>query len=221
MRVAFHVHTTKSDGTATPKEMVDAAAKLGLDGMVITDHDSVLGGLEAQKNCPHGFLIITGAEVSSSDGHILAVDVKENIPPGLSAKETVEKIHALGGLAVAPHPYDLYRGGVGDLIKTVPFDAVETINGHTTLNRKNPAKAAKETGLPTIGGQDSHTTYELDNILIEYEGDLRQAIKENRVRTIKQPPSVIIPRHIRYLIMRWRHPKERLKTFIKRLRKKA
>lgn len=73
--------------------MIEAAISQGLQGLVITDHDSVKGGLVGQRvarNYPD-FIVIPGIEVTSTAGHILAIGVKEEIPRGLQAGETIER----------------------------------------------------------------------------------------------------------------------------------
>ncbi|MDD6221941.1 MAG: PHP domain-containing protein, partial [Lachnospiraceae bacterium] len=47
-RVDLHVHSTFSDGTATPREIVQMAAAAGLSAMALTDHDTAAGVREAQ-----------------------------------------------------------------------------------------------------------------------------------------------------------------------------
>ncbi len=74
-RVDLHVHTTFSDGDMTPEEMVVEAAKMGLAGIAITDHDEIAGIEEAKSCAPQGFAVVPGVELSTSDGktdlHIL------------------------------------------------------------------------------------------------------------------------------------------------------
>ncbi|HHQ44519.1 MAG TPA: PHP domain-containing protein, partial [Candidatus Altiarchaeales archaeon] len=163
----IHCHSNRSDGKNTPDEMVDFAKKNGLSGIVITDHDTIDGSLEMLKHNSPEFQVIPGMEVSSRDGHILALNVRELIPKDLSAKETVERIHSAGGIAIAAHPYDRYRSGVGDLMHEVDFDAVEVLNGHTFGNTKDPAVEAKKSGLPMVGGTDAHTAKEVGGVRIK------------------------------------------------------
>ncbi|MCB9882522.1 MAG: PHP domain-containing protein [Planctomycetes bacterium] len=134
----LHVHTHYSDGDDLDRVLARAEA-LQLDAIAITDHDTVEGALEARRRV-HArrskLAIIPGVEVSSKDGHIGALFVTRDIEPGLTARETVDRIHAMGGIAVAHHPYaprliEWLLGeklGCGDLIREVPFDAIECTN---------------------------------------------------------------------------------------------
>jgi predicted metal-dependent phosphoesterase TrpH len=87
--------------------MIEAAIRKRLGGIIITDHDSAKGGLVGKEAARGygGFKVIPGAEITSRIGHVLAIDVDENIQKGLGVEETVELIHDLGGIAVASHPF--------------------------------------------------------------------------------------------------------------------
>ncbi|MBD3387933.1 MAG: PHP domain-containing protein [Candidatus Altiarchaeales archaeon] len=180
MLFELHVHSSYSDGKPTPKEILEYAGSR-LDGIALTDHDEIAGALEALEHAGDDFTVIPGAEVSSVEGHILALGVTELVPRDLSAAETVDRIHGLGGLAVAAHPYDVRRAALGDLILKLPFDAVEVVNGHTFGNKKDPVKVCREAGLPMVGGSDAHILSEVGSVTVEFDGDWRNAIKKGNV----------------------------------------
>jgi predicted metal-dependent phosphoesterase TrpH len=194
MRFEIHCHSTHSDGKNTPLEIVEYARKT-LDGIIITDHDRLGGAIEALSYATEEFRVLAGMEVSSSDGHILAYEIMNIIPRDLPAKETVELIHSQGGLAVAAHPYDLRRRGVGDLIHKVDFDAVEVVNGHTFGNKKDPRQECEGVGMPMVGGTDAHTVDEIGSVTIEFDGDLRQAIKNGETVIHSRPLPELLLRH--------------------------
>ena len=86
----LHVHSNYSkDSLITPQELVYYSKKRGLSAVAVTDHNQIEGSWKIAKEVD--FLIIPGMEVSSADGHIVALNVKELIPRSLSAKENVEK----------------------------------------------------------------------------------------------------------------------------------
>ncbi|MFE2446240.1 PHP domain-containing protein [Stenotrophomonas sp. NPDC087984] len=64
MRIDLHTHSTASDGTDTPAELVRNAAAAGLDVVALTDHDTVGGHAEATRALPSGLTLVTGAELS-------------------------------------------------------------------------------------------------------------------------------------------------------------
>src|SRR5213083_3433599 len=117
------------DALNTPREMIESAIRRGLDGMIITDHDTVKGGLAGKKIARdhNGLHVIPGAEVSSMAGHILAIGIEENVAKGLSLEETVDRIHDLGGIAVASHPFSSrVRPSLGE--ECLKTDGVEVFN---------------------------------------------------------------------------------------------
>jgi predicted metal-dependent phosphoesterase TrpH len=157
VKADLHVHTTySSDSVITPKELVFYAKKRGLTAVAVTDHDKVEGALKIAKETD--FLIIPGTEVSSLHGHIVGLNVSERIPKGLSADETVDRIHKAGGIAIACHPFALLKGSIGKHVSG-KFDAVETINALAFPFNRATSKAnqlAERLKLPKVAGTDAH-----------------------------------------------------------------
>lgn len=90
MGLDFHTHSTASDGSLSPEELVKAGVDLGLDGIALTDHDTIAGldqALAAGKH--HGLPVIPGIELTTDYGeeeaHILGFGFDRNDPP-LNAK---------------------------------------------------------------------------------------------------------------------------------------
>ncbi len=153
----LHVHTTYStDSLITPKDLVYYAKKRGLNACAITDHNSLEGAYKIAKETD--FPIIPGMEVSSADGHIVALNVRELIPQGLSAVKTINLIHKAGGIAIACHPYVYFKGCLRGKVCSA-FDAIEVINARA-LPFKNSVKKAEEAAerlkLPHVAGTDAH-----------------------------------------------------------------
>jgi predicted metal-dependent phosphoesterase TrpH len=157
IKADLHVHTTYSnDSLITPKDLVYYAKKRGLNACAVTDHNSLDGAYKIAKETD--FLIIPGMEVSSADGHIVALNVHELIPRGLSAVDTVERIHKAGGVAIACHPYVYFKGCLqGNVCEA--FDAIEVINARA-FPFKNSVKKAEEAALrlnlSRVAGTDAH-----------------------------------------------------------------
>ncbi|MCW4000873.1 MAG: CehA/McbA family metallohydrolase [Candidatus Bathyarchaeota archaeon] len=153
----LHVHTTYSnDSLITPKNLVFYAKKRGLNAVAVTDHNSLDGAYKIAKETD--FLIIPGMEVSSADGHIVALNVKELIPRGFSALETVKLIHKAGGVAIACHPYVYFKGCLRENVCDA-FDAIEVINARAFPFKDSIAKAeaaAQRFGLSRVAGTDAH-----------------------------------------------------------------
>ena len=157
VKADLHVHTTySSDSVITPKELLFYAKKRGLNAVAVTDHNKVEGALKIAKQTD--FLIIPGIEVSSMHGHIVGLNVNSLIPRGLSADETVDRIHEAGGIAIACHPFALMKGSVGKHVSD-KFDAVETINASAFPFNRATNKAnqlAERLKLPKVAGTDAH-----------------------------------------------------------------
>ena len=157
VKADLHVHSTySSDSIITPKELVFYAKKRGLNAVAVTDHNQVEGARKIAKETD--FLIIPGIEVSSLSGHIVGLCVDEIIPRDLSADETVDRIHRAGGVAIACHPYALFKGSIGKHV-TAKFDAVETINASSFPFKSASSKAEKLSErfhLPRVAGTDAH-----------------------------------------------------------------
>lgn len=192
----IHTHTNLVDGLNSPPEVVKRAKAIGLDGIAITDHDEIAGSVVAQRYATKDFMVIPGLEFSAREGHILCLgttDVPKRYLGTMRrperqrpAAEILELIHNLGAIAIAVHPYDKFRRGVGDTVRELRFDAIEILNGHTLMNTKDPKQVAKEIGLPMVGGSDAHNIAEIGNIAIRFDGDPLESIRKGKVSVISK-----------------------------------
>jgi predicted metal-dependent phosphoesterase TrpH len=182
-RADLHIHTTMSDGAGTPAQVARVLAGSRLAVAAITDHDTVAGGLRVREALGgRGPEIVVGTEVSTADGHVLALFVERDVPRGLSARATVELVHERGGLAVAAHPY-FPMHSVGDLAGRLPFDAIEVANG-TPLGELGNRRAARRLGAQAravVGGSDAHLVAAIAHVQTCFPGrtaaDLRRAVE--------------------------------------------
>ena len=182
-RADLHVHTTVSDGEATPAEVAELLARSDLAVVAVTDHDSVEGALRVRELLAgQGPDVVVGTEVSTAEGHLLAIFVDRDVPRGLDARRTVEIIHERGGLAIAAHPY-FPIASLGDLAGRLPVDAIEVANG-TALGELANRRAARRLGPSAralVGGSDAHLPQALGHVRTHFFGstalDLRVAIE--------------------------------------------
>ena len=174
------MHTTHSrDAFCSVRGAVKAARAKGLDGIAITDHDSIGGHPEAKKLSRGRFLIIPGIEVSSADGHILGLGVNELVPRGLPARETVKLIRKLGGIAVAAHPFVL--GKKPTLVYKAKFDAIEAFNSRAPFPSNRLARRfAERNRLPVTAGSDAHYPDEvgLASVGLNCEKNVKSILRE-------------------------------------------
>lgn len=178
----LHMHTTCSDGRPTPERLAAHVLTTRLAVVAVTDHDTIEGALRVEQALAgEGPEVVVASEVSSADGHILALFVGRDVPLGRSADWTIAAIHDQGGLAVAAHPYSVALG-VGDLARHLPFDAVEVLNGSPLMELAN-ARAAREfarSRTALLGGSDAHVVAAIGGVRTVFAGsgaaDLRAAI---------------------------------------------
>ncbi|MCX8150973.1 MAG: CehA/McbA family metallohydrolase [Candidatus Bathyarchaeota archaeon] len=157
IRADLHVHTFYSDDSIiTPQDLVFYSKKRELTAVAVTDHNKIGSALAIAQQTD--FLIIPGIEVSSKDGHIVGLNVNMPIPRGRSSEETVDLIHKAGGIAIACHPFALFKNSLSRHV-TAKFDAVETINSSSFPFKHASRKAqevAEKFNLPRVAGTDAH-----------------------------------------------------------------
>src|SRR3954463_10084248 len=168
LNIDLHTHSFFSgDGISSPEDMIAAARAKGLSGIAITDHNTcdavnylLEKGLMRLDGLPvNDFLILPGVEVTTADGHLLCIGAELPYLKGKPAREVCDMIHERGGLAIPPHPYDLFRAGIRfSTLETLPIDAIEVFNAATTLRRYNTYafKYAQVRGLPMTAASDAH-----------------------------------------------------------------
>ena len=195
-----HIHTTYSDGTSRPEEVVEYVSNhTDLRVIAITDHNTAEGAFVAREHARRLGLdvdVIIGQEVTTAEGDIVGLYLKDSLPVFDSAKEAIEAIHAQDGLAVAVHPFSYWASlaqmrGVGVRIVELPLDGVEVRNGFPAnfvsnaltewVNRRYGQK------LSELGGSDSHVPYTIGQPFTWFAGtcaaDLREAIVDSRTLT--------------------------------------
>jgi predicted metal-dependent phosphoesterase TrpH len=182
-RADLHMHTTCSDGRPTPAQLADRLVRSRLAVVAVTDHDTIEGALRVEDAMAgSGPELIIGSEVSSADGHILALFIARDVPAGRGADWTIAAIHDQGGLAIAAHPFSVALG-VGALAATLPFDAIEILNGSPLMeipNVRSHRRLSRRRGVAMVGGSDAHIPAAVGGIHTLFPGngaaDLRAAI---------------------------------------------
>jgi predicted metal-dependent phosphoesterase TrpH len=171
LRIDLHTHTHFSpDAITSPKRFVEVCQRKGITCVAVTDHDTMRGALAVQEIAP--FRVIVGEEICSREGEIIGLFMSQEVPPGLSAQETVDRIRAQSGLVSVPHPLDRFRGGIGaeGLAALAPLvDIVEVMNARTTVAKDNDkaARVAEEHGLVGVAVTDAHSAWEMGRAYVE------------------------------------------------------
>ena len=142
-------------------------------------------------------MIIVGEEVRTTQGELLALFIEEEIPPGLSPRETIERIKAQGGLVGVSHPFDrIRREAMREYVREIAeeLDFVEVFNARTILSSddERAMELAQEWGIPASAGSDAHTPWEIGRAYVELapfndkEGFLNALLK-GRIRGRRSP----------------------------------
>jgi len=175
IKVDLHTHSEYSPDSRTPIASQAAAIKAaGLDVVAATDHNTIEGALRLRE-LADGFRVIVGEEVSSRDGEIIGLFLEKPVPRGLSAEETIARIHDQGGLVSVPHPFSrnrrfhLRRSALERVWKDI--DCIEVFNAREAFTQDNVRAAAfaKDKGLPGAVGSDAHRASEIGRAWVEVE----------------------------------------------------
>lgn len=143
--------------------------------------------MEYAKGKP--ILIIPGIEIKSKEGDILGLNVKEIIPNGLLAKETIRKIKEVGGMAIIPHPFGWFcsfKGDLEDLIKEI--DGVETLNAFLFGGNEKALAFARSHNLSWTCGSDAHFPNFVGRAFLEIPGEnlsIEEILKQIKNRNVK------------------------------------
>lgn len=165
LTIETHCHTYASpDSQVRPSDLVAACRRRGLDRVIITDHWSIDGALEAKQLDPQ--LVIVGEEVMTDKGELLAVYVSEHIPKGTPYREAITRLREQGAFISVSHPCDPGRSywSPEDLDELAGLvDAFETFNARNPREAYNQAavQLAARHGLPGTAGSDAHSLIEL------------------------------------------------------------
>lgn len=219
----LHVHSIYSwDGTATISSILNyAASKTRLNVIAITDHNEIAGALLAEQVASrYGIEVIPGTEVSTAEGHLLALFVRERIPTGLSLVDTVRHVQRLGGLCIAAHPMasgspSLSAESIRNALEYP--DVAETLVGIEAINAglfhqgSNSPATALAASLPVapVANSDSHILETIGFGMTEFAGtsavDLRQALVARRTKPILNhcaTPMLVLPAWVRAFLLK-------------------
>jgi len=155
MYLDLHIHSERSmDSRISVKQIITRCIELGLAGFSVTDHDQFSN---VQSPYPD-LLAIPGSEISTVDGHILALGINEPFPSFIDAAETIDLIHEQGALAIASHPFSSKEEfpGLGDLVYDLKLDGLEITNPKGHIDNKRARKVANTLSIAKVGGSDAH-----------------------------------------------------------------
>jgi len=191
MLIDLHVHTAKySDCSSIDLERAVIKAKeIGLDGICVTDHNS-LGMLKGAHKVAqsHNFLVLVGVEVLTYEGDILVFGLEEIPKKKLHAQELIDLVNQNNGAAIAAHPFrefsEINRGVGEDIKKFNGLSGIEAFNGNTKdSNNYQAYNLARELDIPCLGASDAHKIKEVGKYATFFQTKIKNI--EDLIRVIK------------------------------------
>lgn len=176
LRFDLHTHTKYSPkcGFMSPEQLVNGAISCGLNGIAVTDHNTIKGALEARKFENEGFKVIIGCEVTTNAGEIMGLFLDQEIESN-DPVEVIHEIHKQGGIAIIPHPFDEFRSSrfidIEQIVHLV--DGLEVFNSRCIKKKSNDiarqyvADSNRKLPLSLVGGSDAHFVNEVGNAFTE------------------------------------------------------
>ncbi|UCG55024.1 MAG: PHP domain-containing protein [Dehalococcoidia bacterium] len=184
MKYDLHIHSKySSDGVLEPEDIIKAAKERGMDGIAVTDHDTIIGGLETKKYETKDFKVIIGSEIMTEQGEVTGLFLSQEIT-SRDVQGVFSEIKAQGGIVVIPHPFDgLRRSTFHPTEEDVKFiDAIEGFNSRCVFQKYNNKAVtfALRYNLPIIGGSDAHFVNEIGIAgIVVMTSDIKAAILNN------------------------------------------
>jgi len=203
------------------RDLVDhVARKTNLDVIAITDHDETCASFQAREwAAKQGYKlqIVPGVEVTTRDGHLLALWIEERPPALRNLQVTAEWVLARGGLCFAPHPFtrwthSLNLGSLRPAVEQGLIAGVEVFNASLAgrASRPHALRFANQHGLAGVGASDAHMLSMVGLACTRFEGrtagELRLAIEtrtvlaEGRFATPGEMAAEAIPQLARSLV---------------------
>lgn len=192
MIIDTHMHCIEGsfDSHVSLRDIVAKAKDRGLDGICITDHDSLNAKEEARiVGEETNFLILIGCEILTYEGDVVVFGLDEVPEQKMHVQELLDLVNKHNGAAISAHPFRENNRGMGNHIKIVKgLSGIEGFNGNTKdYNNLRAYDIAREVKLPVFGASDCHWQKEVGKYAtvfpdgIENEKDLIKAIKSGNV----------------------------------------
>ena len=188
----LHVHTDAGDGLDSIDTILRyVEAHTDLDVIAITEHDSLAVAHRAREVWARGsyrFDFVPGVEITTLEGHLVALYLEEPVPSLRRVEETIEAVHRQGGVCLVPHPMSWLTRSIGPgtfqrlyASQSGPrFDAIE-LHNPSPLARFSMAKARRLNeelyGMPAVGSSDAHFTAAIGSGRTLFQGTSAAALR--------------------------------------------
>jgi len=164
MKFDMHIHTAISScSDVQPIDLIKHAKNIGLDGICITDHETMTVNRYIKEGFqPNGLYVIFGMEYETSDGDFLIFGPYEDLKGGLDAISLLSHVHQTGGAAIGAHPFRKNRSLNEALIKNNYCNIIESVNGRNKTGDESKLNLwRKKYTFTEVGGSDAHSLKEL------------------------------------------------------------
>jgi predicted metal-dependent phosphoesterase TrpH len=181
MKFDLHMHTTRysPDSVMDPFRLVRRARQVGLDGVVISEHDWLWteAELEELRAADPGLIVLAGMEVSCREGHFLAYGVQDPsvVPHGIGVAALCREIHRQGGAVVAAHPFR-WAQPFGEILRheQPALDGLELMTSNMDADcRRRAAEVHRQSKLAGLGSSDAHAEDVLGICYTDIAGAIR------------------------------------------------
>jgi hypothetical protein len=197
--IDLHCHTfpLSDDSFLSPDQLIDRARAAGLDGVCLTEHDSVWEPRKLRELAQrHNFLIIPAIEVNSEDGHILVFGLNRHVNGMHQLPQLARLVAEAGGAMIAPHPYrqftpllrmddDFWTMALERAVANPAFQyvcALEAINGRSTQDENLFSwQLCARLGLPAVAGSDAHEISDVGTCATRFQrsiADVQDLVRE-------------------------------------------
>jgi predicted metal-dependent phosphoesterase TrpH len=201
MKFDHHLHTFRHspDSEIDPLDLIEYAREIGLDGVVITEHDYQWSGSElselAERAAP--LRVFSGAEVSAREGHFLVYGLPslDEVPPGVELSELLRVSRRHGAAIVAAHPFRWDQPFDAIVVEHGPvFDALELVSNNISAQTRSRTEALLRTHpMGSTGSSDAHEIQTLGCYFTEFDAPIQSihdfvtALRDRRGRPRHRP----------------------------------
>jgi hypothetical protein len=198
----LHIHTRHGDGLDSPAAIFEHVERnTDLDVIAITEHDSLEVALRARElwaRSRYHFDFVPGVEVTTLEGHVVALYLEEPVPSLQRVEETLEAIHQQGGVCFVPHPMSWLTRSIGAATLSrlggrndgARFDGIELASLSPTARFYQPkaSRFNRHLGLPAVGASDAHFLQAIGSAYTRFAGgtasELRRAFADGALAAV-------------------------------------
>ena len=200
MRIDLHIHTRPHSPCSMidPKELLQQARRVGLDGFCVTEHQYLWGIHEAKEMAQEGGIqIFRGNEITTNQGDVLVFGYEKEVKDIVMIQQLRKEVEAAGGIMIAAHPFrgfllfgitqlqmDIDQACKRSLFQYV--DGIEIQNCKVTdLENEMARQVAEKLDLWGVAGSDAHRINDVGQCVTVFERDIhteRDLIEELRAR---------------------------------------